>query len=188
MKKNSAFTLIEVMVVLSILAIIAILAYNFFGSTMKEGKLTQASVQYFEGFRVISDAVEKYYLDTGALPVNAAALVSSGTLKALPTPPTGTYGGGSTDFGYIPGYDDMDSVGASDDTIYFDGVNEDVCLEFSKRYGVGPDSGAGTGAIWDYAGNTNTYPGSANRANRVYAISWGTAGKCELDWVMQYND
>ncbi len=188
MKKNSAFTLIEVMVVLSILAIIAILAYNFFGSTMKEAKLTQASVQYYEGFRVISDAVEKYYLDNAALPANAAALVSSGILKALPTPPAGAYGGGSASFVYNTGYDNMDSIGADDDVIWFDGVNEDVCLEFSKKYGMGPNSGAGTGAIWDYAGNTSTYPGTASRANRVYAITWGTAGKCELEWVMAYND
>ncbi len=56
MKNNRAFTLIEVMVVLSILALIAILAYNFFGSTMKEATVSQAATKIYNDLRVISDA------------------------------------------------------------------------------------------------------------------------------------
>ena len=42
-KKMQGFTLIEVMVVLSILALVAILAYSFFGNTMKSDDMNDAT-------------------------------------------------------------------------------------------------------------------------------------------------
>lgn len=87
--KRRAFTLIEVMVVLSILAIIAILAYNFFGSTMKEATLKQQATRIYNDLRVLSDATEKYFIDNGSYYAGGSdpaldPLVTSGILKSRP--------------------------------------------------------------------------------------------------------
>lgn len=87
MRKNKGFTLIEVMVVLSILALIAILAYNFFGSTMKEAQIKQKTTQIFNDLRVVSDACELFYNKTGSWPtdVDGNDLVNAGIIKAMPS-------------------------------------------------------------------------------------------------------
>lgn len=84
MRSNKAFTLIEVMVVLSILALIAILAYNFFGGTMKEAKLKRDATVIYEGLRAVTDASELYYIKNSAWPANLNDLVSGGFLKSVP--------------------------------------------------------------------------------------------------------
>jgi prepilin-type N-terminal cleavage/methylation domain-containing protein len=89
MKTKNAFTLIEVMVVLSILAIIAILAYNFFGSTMKEAVRKQRVTKIYNDLRTLSNAYEMYEVQEGVPPFADLAtypdIMTAGLLKAVPT-------------------------------------------------------------------------------------------------------
>lgn len=86
---RKAFTLIEVMVVLSILAIIAILAYNFFGGTMKEATLKNNAVKFWRAATILDAATSEYYRKNGSYPANTGDLVSAGIIKAVPEVPTG---------------------------------------------------------------------------------------------------
>lgn len=155
MKNNRAFTLIEVMVVLSILALIAILAYNFFGSTMKEATLKQQVTKIYNDMRIIDDAIQLYYMENSTVPT-AAELISSGKLKSFPTPPVAaTYTINST-FANTAGTVAGDTVvgiwGASD-------VTQDLCT-----------------AINDYSGNGQGYPAIDPNigANELNAIDDGS--------------
>jgi prepilin-type N-terminal cleavage/methylation domain-containing protein len=184
-----AFTLIEVMVVLSILAIIAILAYNFFGSTMKSATTTQTAVKVYNDLVAISGAAELYAIDNGALPAGnngqvEALILDGGYLKSWPVSPSS---GG--DYFYANAMDDMDGGAVADDVIYTNNFSDDVCVEFMSRYA----SGLGTlqSAQWDYEGNTDQYPGAVlGKGANVYGIKWSTADvdKCEIHMVMSYND
>lgn len=68
MREAKAFTLIEVLVVLSILALVAILSYNFFGSTMKDATAKQQAVKIYNDFRTIGDAYDMYIMKYGKSP------------------------------------------------------------------------------------------------------------------------
>lgn len=156
MKKG--FTLIEVMVVLSVLAIIAILAYNFFGGTMKEATVTQAAAKIADDMRVLDDGWNKYYIDNSAEPANIAALVTAGTLKAVPSPPSNGVAEAATVYVAADAVHTMSGTTSNDTLIYLDGVTADVCTEVNERY---TDLGA---TVPDYttatfnALNTNTGP------------------------------
>jgi prepilin-type N-terminal cleavage/methylation domain-containing protein len=85
MKNNRAFTLIEVMVVLSILTIIAILAYNFFGSTMKEAAEKQKSVEIYRALNVLADGFDLYYAKNGTETTFWPDLLTDGIIKSNPS-------------------------------------------------------------------------------------------------------
>lgn len=191
MRRNKGFTLIEVMVVLSILAIIAILAYNFFGSTMKEAKDSQAATKLYNDMRTIADGLDLYVNKNGAYPPDRgdeSLLVSTGILKSLPTLVKLPGAPVNDDYEWFPAYDNMDGIGANDDTLTtYTNMTLDVCAEFNRRYAAPP---LNDGTVFDYEAAGNQYPGQAlGRQHKVYAIKWSTAAtKCEIDWVMQYND
>ena len=146
MKEKRAFTLIEVMVVLSILAIIAILSYNFFGSVIKEAVDTSAATQINKEIMQISDAWHQYRLQNnnawpgGSSTSTHAAIVSdlvgSGLLKAWPTPPTSAHNGGAAGYQYRinSSWTDFLDDGVGDVTIDMWDVTLDVCSEFNSRY------------------------------------------------------
>ena len=79
MKNKHAFTLIEVMVVLSILAIIAILAYNFFGSTMKEATDKADAIEAHKALVATGQAAELYMAEHNTVPAtnNNTALIDN---------------------------------------------------------------------------------------------------------------
>ena len=70
---NTAFTLIELMVVVAIIAILAALALSTLGYVNKKGAESRARAEV----AALSAAIESFKLDTGAYPANAAALYSS---------------------------------------------------------------------------------------------------------------
>lgn len=182
MHTKKAFTLIEVMVVLSILAIIAILAYNFFGGTMKEASLKQATTKLYNDMRTMDDAISKYEIDNGTLPADLDALVTAGILKAIPTPPTQCWdGSGGFTYSFDPGYDvDMDADGnaVDDAAISLDNTNEDCADAFNAAFND-------ISGIFVYGTPTN-YPGSSYIQ---YGISWDadlTQGN-SIVWVHAYN-
>lgn len=144
---KKGFTLIEVMVVLSILAIIAVLAYNFFGGTMKEATLTQNAAKIADDMRVLDDGYAKHYLDASAYPANYDELVTDGVLKAKPTPPKS-----SLETAFAAEVYTLDTTGytmvgtaAKEHVALLKGVTDDVCKEVNNRYS---DLGA---AILTYA-------------------------------------
>lgn len=156
MQAKKAFTLIEVMVVLSILAIIAILAYNFFGGTMKEAKTSQSVTKIFNDLRNLADANTLYNMKNGEdiVTAGAASLVvtpnatavskflGDGGLKAIPTP----IQTGSANYSIeAAGYNVIGSpTAANDDVLFFDHPTEDVCLAYNKRYSTVGE------ALWDW--------------------------------------
>lgn len=158
MKHNRAFTLIEVMVVLSILALIAILAYNFFGSTMKEATLTQAATKTYNDMRILSDAWDESYRKNGVeLDYSAdddfSAAVTDGILKALPKPPAAAAGVGGLQPNYElwDAWDNFAGTATQDRVIEMYNVTDDFCKRYNELY-----TGLGS-VVWDY--NTlGTYP------------------------------
>lgn len=146
MKTKNAFTLIEVMVVLSILAIIAILAYNFFGSSMKDATLKQSTVKIFNDMNAISGAYELYLGKHGQEPLASTIQATSGTnvlieegfIKAWPAVDpkvmvTGTPGPGyqlRMDWGNFP----TDSSPWYDNIGYLLNVKLEVCLAVQDAY------------------------------------------------------
>lgn len=196
MKTRRGFTLIEVMVVLSLLAMITVLAYNFFGNTMREARLRQAATKFYNDFRILSDAMDEFYRRNGRLPTAAEVngdkiLVTSGILKAMPTPDLSWKD--STDYGaasvyeWSSSYDNMDGVGAHDSTWLYYYVPNELCAEFNSRYAAPP---LDDGTVFDYQAAGSQYPGeNLGRHHRVYGIKWVTTDStCELEWVTQYND
>lgn len=157
MKANRGFTLIEVMVVLSILAIIAILAYNFFGGTMREATLTQAITQIAKDMTTLNDAADKYYIEYGSKPgpfdvTFQNDLLSSGMIKAIPVPPPHTrrpIGSGEA-YWVAPDYWDFTGDGVADDVIGLD-VTVEACDAFNAKY-------TQWSAAWNYTDNANTSP------------------------------
>ena len=144
MRRNKGFTLIEVMVVLSILAIIAILAYNFFGSTMKEATESKTILKINNDLRVIAEAYEAYEMKTG---VPAAAvgvfafstlgnldnLVDEGVLKSIPSP---SHPRGSADIYY--GVDRVNTyygdTAKADTGVEAGYVTNDICEAYNEKY------------------------------------------------------
>lgn len=143
MKNRHAFTLIEVLVVLSILALVAILSYNFFGGTMRDAAAVQGATKAYNDMRVISDALDLFELKTGAPLAGSslAPLVDGGYLKSLPTM-TSSMALNPAVAGYI--YDsamsDLDVDGDDDSYIATENVTMDICKAFNEKYASAPPS------------------------------------------------
>lgn len=153
-----AFTLIEVMVVLSILAIIAILAYNFFGSTMKEATLKKNVTKAYNDMRIISDAMDQYSLDNGGSYANNADLVGAGYLKAMPVPDCSILDPSYCPYNYSTYRTYMDFGGpttGSDVLVVVEGgITDEFCKAFNAEYSEGLGA-----TIWDYcADGSNSMP------------------------------
>lgn len=147
-----AFTLIEVMVVLSVLAIIAILAYNFFGGTIKEASLKQMAVQLGKDMATIENTYHEYMRITGSEPdlsSDAAratykqAVVDLGIVRQWPVPhedwlnPSGTCAstrspGGP--LGWFLGYTNYAGDATADFAYYMFCLRPDLCAKFNELY------------------------------------------------------
>ena len=142
MRRNKGFTLIEVMVVLSILAIIAILAYNFFGSTMKEATLKQQVTKLYNDLRTFDDAAALYFTKNGSHPANIDALVSAGIIKAIPAPPSSLaaipYDHLAT-YAKYPDNNDAGDTSESDRAFSLEvgaGISDELCSAFNEYVGL----------------------------------------------------
>lgn len=174
--KKQAFTLIEVMVVLSILSIIAILAYNFFGGTMKEATLKQQVTKLYNDLRVLDDASNEYYRKNGSFPSVEADIVTAGIIKALPTPPSGA---GTTaylhnnSYAKYPDHNDAGDTSTSDGAWSTNngGISDELCAAFNEYVGlakaVHDDSASETyPAIYSCV----TWDAVANSGNEIIAF------------------
>lgn len=161
MKNTRAFTLIEVMVVLSILALIAILAYNFFGGVMKEATLKQQVTKVYNDLRILSDATAKYEMDNGsvgAIDTSIGTLVTAGIIKSLPTTPVAilTSGNESEVYDFREDYDCLGPASiqfennagcVQDDAFRLRYVTDEFCKAYNEAYSTFYP----TPEIWDYA-------------------------------------
>lgn len=187
MKKN-AFTLIEVMVVLSVLAIIAILAYNFFGSTMKEAKVKQRATQIYNEMNAIATAVELYYVKNGTYPSDLAAgidqLVADGQLKApIYKPPQDTVSAAKNYDLYVEDYNYCG--GGSADVLLWvsDYVNDDVCAKFNAI--AAPSIGD---RVWRYTTYGGTDPSFWPSNEAVYCKDNNVAvDRNQINWYITCN-
>lgn len=144
MPKKNAFTLIEVMVVLSVLAMVAVLAYNFFGSVIKDAKDTQAAASLANDMKNFEFAYSELVRTNGADPANNtinSAAVAAGIIKAGIKPdrsiyrPTcasawsaissGYWSGAATNYAASP---------AIDYHVSMECIPESVCKKFNELY------------------------------------------------------
>lgn len=145
MKK--AFTLIEILVVLSLLALIAILAYNLFGNTMKDAQISRDATLIVKDMQSFSDAFEKYVVDNKAEP--AAANLKSHTtmhgswiedyLRQIPQPPASAETTGcDTTYNYalsmrVWSYPN-EATTANDVYVTLQCIDDDTCREINGMY------------------------------------------------------
>ncbi|MBI4743866.1 MAG: prepilin-type N-terminal cleavage/methylation domain-containing protein [Actinobacteria bacterium] len=88
LKKESGFTLIELMVVVVIIAVLVAIAIPIFTSATQSAKLNTCKAN----LRTLDGAISVYYSENSAYPPTVSAL-TSGYLKAVPTEPfQGAYG------------------------------------------------------------------------------------------------
>lgn len=153
--KAKAFTLIEVMVVLSVLAIIAILAYNFFGSTMKEASRSQVITRTFKDITSLTRAYEFHLMDgraefSGTHQLNGSdfySLVANGYLRELPKADGNLEWASLPDYRFTNGVN-LGGVSAAVDTgfmLYFSTSSradtDAICEVYNKRHsGLGETS------------------------------------------------
>lgn len=183
--RNKAFTLIEVMVVLSILAIVAILSYNFFGSTMREAEINRITTKYIRDLNLLTDAFEMYYTDHGSYPaINTEidALVGGGYIKEYPTldPDWNTYG---DDYEYLTTcYDDLGGESTARGPCIYTNVDthpdsKEVCERLNEYFGHPK-------AVFLYSANGSTCRGTGMA--RGCCTDWDS-GENALDYYIMFS-
>ena len=83
MKKKTGFTLVELMVVLTVIALLLSVVVPDYVGRMKRAE--EAVLQ--ENLTVMRDALDKHYADAGAYPSTIEELVSKRYLRSVPTDP-----------------------------------------------------------------------------------------------------
>lgn len=83
MKKNPGFTLVELMVVLTVIALLLSVVVPDYVGRMKRAE--EAALQ--ENLAVMRDALDKHYADAGRYPATLEELVSKRYLRAIPPDP-----------------------------------------------------------------------------------------------------
>lgn len=189
MKNTRAFTLIEVMVVLSILAIIAILAYNFFGSTMREAAIKQQATNLRKQIQTMENAFLEYVRKTGDIrpsnPTFDSEVISLGILKEIPKPdlaiktdpadsacPIANAPGGTR--GWTLYYFDFYGGSGEEVMTHIYCVNDEVCKAYNEMYTtLGATIPAKNSFITEMqnAGGSLCEPGSSDPDNNNLVIS-----------------
>jgi general secretion pathway protein G len=83
MKKNLGFTLVELMVVLTVIALLLSVVVPDYVGRMKRAE--EAVLQ--ENLAVMRDALDKHYADAGSYPASLDELVSKRYLRSIPSDP-----------------------------------------------------------------------------------------------------
>jgi general secretion pathway protein G len=83
MKKTLGFTLVELMVVLTVIALLLSVVVPDYMGRMKRAE--EAVLQ--ENLAVMRDALDKHYADAGKYPANLEELVSKRYLRSIPKDP-----------------------------------------------------------------------------------------------------
>jgi general secretion pathway protein G len=83
MKRKSGFTLVELMVVLTVIALLLSVVVPDYMGRLKRAE--EAVLQ--ENLAVMRDALDKHYADAGKYPTNLEELVSKRYLRSIPRDP-----------------------------------------------------------------------------------------------------
>jgi len=83
MKKNRGFTLVELMVVLTVIALLLSVVVPDYVGRMKRAE--EAVLQ--ENLAVMRDALDKHYADAGKYPTSLEELVAKRYLRSIPKDP-----------------------------------------------------------------------------------------------------
>lgn len=142
---KKAFTLIEVMVVLTILALVAVLGYSFFGSVYQQAKTEQLAQQLHKDLGAYATAYEQYLGKYGDYPAgsnsitsgNAPWILSDGFLRDIHRVPAAAtdpaYGAQSYYFSRSI-VDGFGKIGYPDIVLYANYVKRDVCIAYNKLF------------------------------------------------------
>jgi general secretion pathway protein G len=82
-KRETGFTLVELMIVMAIISVLAAVAIPSFISSIKSAK--EAALK--EDLHVMRDAIDSYTMDKNKAPQSLDDLVQSGYLKTIPIDP-----------------------------------------------------------------------------------------------------
>ena len=83
MRKRQGFTLVELMVVMTVIALLlSVVVPNYMGKTRRA---EEAVLQ--ENLAIMRDALDKHYADAGKYPTNLEDLVSKRYLRSIPKDP-----------------------------------------------------------------------------------------------------
>lgn len=129
---KKGFTLIEVMVVLSVLALLTVLGYSFFGSILKEARNKAYVTGIGNNLYALETAWLRHEQKTGnrLSSTDLSALVDAGELRAIPSLPEGAIDPTVTvPTGYIcfTGNDYGGPSAANDVICYAQGVTAELC-------------------------------------------------------------
>src|SRR5216684_7109855 len=83
MKKQSGFTLIELMVVISLIVVLAGMGLVQYRNSIVRSKEAVLKKDLFE----MRDAIDQYYADKNQYPATLDALVSDGYMRGIPEDP-----------------------------------------------------------------------------------------------------
>ncbi len=126
-EKRQGFTLIELMIVITVIAILITIAVVSFTRVQKQARDARRKAE----LRSISQAVQAYYVDNGSYPANGSALTTPVSYMAsYPTPPAG--GAAGATYTYTP---------SADGTSYV------LC--------IGTETGAVGSTVWNVTGARN---------------------------------
>lgn len=83
LKEGNGFTLVEILIVISIMSLLLTLVLpRYFNSVAESKKQVQA-----QNIRVMQSSIDQYYHDKGVYPSSLETLVEAGYLKAIPLDP-----------------------------------------------------------------------------------------------------
>ena len=82
-RRNSGFTLIELMVVMTIIVTLAAIGVAVYGNSVKRAKEATLKEDLFR----MRDAIDQYYADKSKYPSSLDSLVSDGYMRKIPEDP-----------------------------------------------------------------------------------------------------
>jgi len=147
LKKQSGFTLIELMLALIVLGLIIAGLVNYFSNPIKDASVVQAATKIADDMRSIDEAASKYLTDkaTEVSGTDFSQLTSNGYLKMIPVPPSQAKNEGFGDT-YAYAYDTTTYTswgGVTPDKVaVLDGINVDVCKKINEKFAGAGESDA----------------------------------------------
>lgn len=157
-------------------------------------RASQSADLIYEGMSAVRNAVSLYLNDNdGALPsvgVNAVKdlLLDQEYIDAWPVVPSFAFTDPvQKEIKYFHGFGDTDNNGVSDDVINLEGLKNEVCQDFVRRY-ASPGFGD---KVYDYEASRKRYPAETiGRHIKIFAVNWSMKTEpdyCEIVWIVRYE-
>lgn len=136
LKKAAGFTVVELLIVISVLLLIAGLAFGIFGNPLSKATTDSAVAKIVDDMRAVNDGINHYSAANNADPGTLAALVTGGQLKALPIAPDNAKDSAFTGT-YVYSLETATDIGgsaANDVSVKLQGVTANVCDGINQKY------------------------------------------------------